>query len=114
MVYDEAEDNGPDSDHGFAEDFDDFEEGAMDDEFGDFDAGFQQPEEPRVEARQAVAIPIWIPPSESSFVSNMIAEIIAHAKDALDPDVLPRLRPTNSADTGSSHSQYLISGSLIS
>ncbi|KAA6415856.1 MAG: hypothetical protein FRX48_00574 [Lasallia pustulata] len=68
MIDNEAEGNDSGSDHGFGEDFDDFEEGAVDEDgFGDFDSGFQQPEEQRVEARQPVAMPARIPPSESLF-----------------------------------------------
>lgn len=83
MIEEKAEHNDPGSDHGFREDFDDFEEGAVDeDDFGDFDSGFQQPEEQRVEATQPVAMPAWIPPSEPLFVSSMITEITSRAENA--------------------------------
>ena len=89
MIDDEAEDNDHGSDHGFGEDFDDFEEGAVNDgDFGDFDSGFQQPVEQRVDATQPIAMPAWIPPSQSPFVSSMITEIIAHAENALGPDIV--------------------------
>lgn len=100
MIDNEAEGNDSGSDHGFGEDFDDFEEGAVDEDgFGDFDSGFQQPEEQRVEARQPVAMPARIPPSESLFVSSMITETTACAENGLDPDSIC-LCPTKRADSG--------------
>lgn len=113
MIDDEAEDDDPGSDRGFGEDFDDFEQGAVDDDdFGDFDSGFQQPEEQRVEVSKPFGMPTWISSSEPLFVSSMVTEIIACAKNA-SVLILHCLRPTKCADSGSSLSQYLISASSI-
>lgn len=85
MIDDEAEGNDP----GFGEDFDDFEEGAVDDdEFGDFDSSFQQPEEQRVDTTQPVAMPAWVPPSESFFVSSMVTKSIARAENTSSANVI--------------------------
>lgn len=86
MDYDESEDeiaasekDGADEsadvegDEGFAEDFDDFKAGAEDEDFGDFDEGFQQPQvtEEVSEQRQPPTPPIQsLPPSVSPFVSD--------------------------------------------
>lgn len=43
--HDTETDEAPEDDDGFGDDFDDFEAGAGDDDFGDFDAGFEQPPE---------------------------------------------------------------------
>jgi len=61
-------DEESENDDGFGDDFDEFEAGAGDDDFGDFDEGFEQPHEP----------PETIPPKpsapapESPFVSSII------------------------------------------
>lgn len=110
---DEAEDDDPGSDHGFGEDFDDFEEGAVnDDDFGDFDSGFQQPEEQRVELSKPFDMPTWILPSEPLFVSSMITEIIACAKN-VSILIMHSLHRTKCADSGASFSQYLILASSM-
>ena len=51
---------------GFGDDFDDFEAGAGDDDFGDFDEGFQQPVE--AEKSSPPKPPVTVP--ESPFVSR--------------------------------------------
>lgn len=112
MIDDEAEDDDPGSDHAFGEDFDEFEEGAVDDDdFGDFDSGFQQPEERRVEVSKPFGTSTWIPPSDPLFVSSMITEVIACPKNA--SALILHCLPTGCADSGLSPSQCLISASLI-
>ena len=61
----EAEEHG--GEEGFGDDFDDFEAGAEGQDFGEFDDGFQEPEEPLVEAEK-LAQPD--PSSLSHFVSR--------------------------------------------
>ena len=65
MVEEESEFN-----EGFGDDFDDFEAGAGDDDFGDFDEGFQQPSEPQVESKDVELPRPPAPISESPFVSS--------------------------------------------
>lgn len=55
-------------DDGFSEDFDDFEAGAGDDDFGDFDDGFEQPAPMEAEERSPKS---QAPVPESPFVSRM-------------------------------------------
>ena len=58
---------GSDKDGGFGDDFDEFEAGAGDDDFGDFDEGFQQASDIRSE-QKAPEPPAPVP--ESPFVSS--------------------------------------------
>ena len=60
-------DEASDDDGGFGDDFDEFEAGAGDDDFGDFDEGFQQASE--VEPEQKAPEPP-APVPESPFVSS--------------------------------------------
>ena len=57
---------GPEVDDGFGEDFDDFEAEAGDDDFGDFDEGFQQPVESEVPLSSKPTVTM----TESPFVSS--------------------------------------------
>lgn len=62
-----------DVDDGFGDDFDDFEAGAGDEDFGEFDEGFQQPSTPDGEFEEPEPPPPSIqplPPSISLSVSN--------------------------------------------
>ena len=86
MSYDEGEDGSgkdtnqvehttmhdeePEVDEGFGDEFDDFEAGAGDDDFGDFDEGFQQPSEPQVTPRDVEQPRPPAPAPESPFVSS--------------------------------------------
>ena len=60
----------PDFNEGFGDEFDDFEAGAGDDDFGDFDEGFQQPSEPQVEPKDVEQPRPPAPTPESPFVSS--------------------------------------------
>ena len=90
MNYDEDEDGSEDDvteaadDHlqgqseaeeGFGDDFDDFEAGAGDEDFGDFDEGFEQSPEPQTvqESWEPPKTPAPIP--ESPFVSSYILAV---------------------------------------
>ena len=73
---DESDDDTADNPHdtkdkeveeGFGDDFDDFEAGAEGEDFGEFDDGFQEPEEPHGKAEQHVQPD---PSSLSPFVSR--------------------------------------------
>ncbi|KAL8797017.1 MAG: hypothetical protein Q9195_000788 [Heterodermia aff. obscurata] len=54
-------------DEGFGDDFDDFEAGAGDDDFGDFDEGFQQASELQVEPKEVEQRRPSVPTPESPF-----------------------------------------------
>lgn len=69
----------PESDDGFGDDFDDFEAGAGDEDFGDFDAGFQQP----VEAKEPAPPKPPITVLESPF-SLLDLSTISDLSDVLD------------------------------
>ena len=90
MNYDEDEDGSEDdvakeaddplegqseAEEGFGDDFDDFEAGAGDEDFGDFDEGFEQSPEPQTvqESREPPKTPAPIP--ESPFVSSYILTV---------------------------------------
>ena len=62
------------ADDGFGDDFADFEAGAGDDDFGDFDDGFQQPSEPSAAEKQAPTQPS-APSPVSPFVSSTYPHI---------------------------------------
>ena len=63
-------DEEPEVSEGFGDDFDDFEAGAGDDDFGDFDDGFQQPSEPPVKPKDVEQPKLPAPTPESPFVSS--------------------------------------------
>lgn len=65
-------------DENVGEDFDDFEAGAEDADFGDFDEGFQGPSVPEddpVEKQSSTSAIQSLPPSTSPYVSHNIAMI---------------------------------------
>ena len=74
-IVEEVEENSKDANadleagNGFGDDFDDFEAGAGDDDFGDFDEGFQQPSEPSAAEKQTSRQPS-APSPVSPFVSS--------------------------------------------
>ena len=87
MDYDESEDDSvemeleyasndteADGGEGFGEDFDEFEAGAENEDFGDFDEGFEQPpltdEEPPKTDPPPPSV-LSLPPSTSPFVSKI-------------------------------------------
>ena len=71
-------DTEADTGEGFGDDFDDFEAGAGDEDFGDFDEGFEQPsitnEEP-VETVPSISSAQSLPPLASPFVSETLLTI---------------------------------------
>ena len=79
---------------GFGDDFDDFEAGAGDDDFGDFDEGFQQPSEPEVEPKGVEQTRPPAPTPESPFVSSYtlidlrllyMVSLITNERQLIDP-----------------------------
>ena len=89
MSYEDSEEESVGSNHDevdtetdtgedFGDDFDDFEAGAGDEDFGDFDEGFEQPsttnEEP-VETVSSIPSAQSLPPSVSPFVSKTFVTI---------------------------------------
>lgn len=85
MNYEDSEGEAPDSDvntdadneieEGFGEDFDDFEAGAVDEDFGDFNEEFEKPPSPkthRIEPASSDQAPI------SPFVSRFVIRIAVH------------------------------------
>lgn len=58
----------------FGEDFDDFEEGALEDDFGDFNEEFQQPPSPKKQESKPAdsdgALPSYISPFVSKSITN--------------------------------------------
>ena len=63
------------ADRGVGDDFDEFEAGAENDDFGDFDDGFQQPaksDEEREETEPSERPIKSIPPLTSPFVSTLV------------------------------------------
>jgi len=71
-----------DGDKGFGDDFDDFEASAEDEDFGDFDEGFQQSpafeEAPSARAEPSPPPIQSLPPQESPFVSKPITAVDSH------------------------------------
>ena len=66
---------------GFGDDFDDFEAGAEGEDFGEFDDGFQEPEESPVEAEKQVQPD---PSSLSPFVSSFSIVNTIHQMHSAD------------------------------
>ena len=70
------DDTGPQADEGIGDEFDEFESGAENEDFGDFDDGFQQASASDEEGREIEPPPPTIqalPPLASSFVSKINA-----------------------------------------
>lgn len=70
VEYTNEPDEEPELIEGFGDDFEDFEAGAGDDDFGDFDEGFQQPSEPQIEPKDVEQPRPPAPAPESPFVSS--------------------------------------------
>lgn len=71
---DAADDANTEGDEGFGEDFDDFEAGAENDDFGDFDNGFEESSVPGKDPEPELIPPAIqsVPPSTFPFVSKSI------------------------------------------
>ena len=72
-----GDDTGVDANEGFGEDFDDFKVGVEDEDFGDFDEGFQQSSVPEEgsEDTELPPPPVQIPSESTSPYVSMINAI---------------------------------------
>lgn len=103
---------GVDTKEDFGEEFDDFEAGAMDEEFGDFDEGFQEPSlsgrhvpEPQKSTDSSQA------PSSTTF--PFVSRSVGYPKSCLRSCISLLSKHLNVADYQIYSSHYLISVDLI-
>lgn len=110
-------DVGPNSDievdakEDFGEDFDDFEAGAMDEEFGDFDEGFQDPPPSKGHAPEAQKSANFDPTPSSAF--PFVSRSVVYLKFRLCSCIFLLSKHLNVADYHIYSSHYSISVDLI-